>query len=204
MKQNEAVRLALHLMGGKAKLDKIMLLALMLKHVNWSNTETPDASIRRIVRNDAYIQPIENLPAHYELIQPIPLELIAQSQLRDDWLEIATKYDKLVARLEKLTGALQISEQNMADLQDKFLMVSARLSKALPIDKMVDYCISHFDGKQQQAIKLMIYDLLEGGSISPELTDSMARLGLKDPVFNINTAQDVITAGGQKNVTYTK
>lgn len=51
MTQTESVVKALAILGGKGQLKWITLIALNMKEVDWTNTKTPDASIRRIVRN---------------------------------------------------------------------------------------------------------------------------------------------------------
>lgn len=67
MKQHEAVIKALEILGGKAELKHITLIALSLSDVDWSNAKEPEANIRRIVRHTPKsIKPIGK--AQYALV----------------------------------------------------------------------------------------------------------------------------------------
>lgn len=68
MTQTEAVIEALKILGGKAHLKYITAIALLIEDTDWTNTKTPDASIRRIVRNTPqHILPLGN--GQYELLE---------------------------------------------------------------------------------------------------------------------------------------
>lgn len=184
MKQNEAVRLALHILGGKARLDKITLNSLMLKHVDWTQTATPDASIRRIVRNDDYIRPVAGMSAWYELIKPLSAELIADDQLADDWLERIVHYRKVKEQLAGLTALLN---QEMADHNKTRSYLDALMAEmvdSLPIKTIVDFCLASYDQDRQGVVKLVLYDVL-GESITPKQRKWIEPLGKKEHHPNI-------------------
>lgn len=68
MTQKEAVIEALNILHGEGELKWITLIALKLDDVDWSKTKTPEASIRRIVReNPNEIVALGN--ARYELVE---------------------------------------------------------------------------------------------------------------------------------------
>lgn len=106
MKQTEAVIEALKILGGKSTLRWITLIAQNIIGADWSKTKTPDASIRRIVRNTPEIVALGN--AQYELQEHIDeieklRNLVAEKDREIERLKAIPTEDVFVCRLVKET-----------------------------------------------------------------------------------------------------
>lgn len=134
MKQWEAVVNALKKLGGEGDLRDITLLALNDKQTDWSNTKTPHASVRRIVRNTPkYIMPLENgryaLISHHNRVEELEQELMEAHSVRpakafvtDMLAMIAKKYKFDKDALEHYYKLLiDMNETEAADEVDKLV-----------------------------------------------------------------------------------
>lgn len=134
MKQWEAVVNALKKLGGEGDLRDITLLALNDKQTDWSNTKTPRASVRRIVRNTPkHIMPLENgryaLISHRNRVDELEQELMEARAVRpakaflDDMLAMIAKKYKFDKEAMKHYYELLIdmNETEAADEVDKLI-----------------------------------------------------------------------------------
>lgn len=102
MTQTEAVIEALRLLGGKSQLKWITLLALNMKGVDWTGGQTPDANIRRIVRQT---------PLHIEPLGEGCYQLVGYQSELEKCQAIIKEKDEEIKRLRGIESAGQFVER---------------------------------------------------------------------------------------------
>lgn len=119
MTQKEAVVKALETLGGKGRLRDITLLALATIEADWSGTRTPEASVRRIVRNTEGIVALGN--GEYELAS------------------YKSTLDRLSAKVESLEDEVQqLKQVTTAEELGDVILEKIKMVYKYKSDKVID------------------------------------------------------------------